>query len=231
MLGEWEVTFIKVVFSSQIKWWLISFILKKSLSCQLLWFASFSTNFICLFIYLDVSGLSSTWNLLFIMQDLSLLPMDSPVVACGLSSAVFGFSCSSCGILVLWQGSNPSLLHCKATSYPLDHQGSPTFVSLFIPLNRGLSWWWMMEMQFTTFAAFWSWGSQIAESPFLPLVACCLTSVYEEMFWNLYLKNSEKELNLPCLKQSGLCFSQGGSIGIFQKEKDGKGNRRYLTDP
>ena len=158
MLGEWEVTFIKVVFSSQIKWWLISFVLKKSLSCQLLWFASFSSNFICLFIYLDVSGLSSTWDLLFIMQDLSLPPMDSPVVVCGFSSAVFGFSCSSCGILVLWPGIEPQSPACKATSYPLDHQESPTFVSLFIPLNRGLSWWWMMEMQFTTFAALWAWG-------------------------------------------------------------------------
>ena len=69
----------------------------------------------------------------------------------------------------------------------------------------------------------------IAEPPFLPLVACAL-SVFMKRCFELVFKELTKGIYFT-LFYSGLCFSQVGSIGSFQKEKEGKGDRRYLTGP
>ena len=55
-----------------------------------------------------------------------------PLVAARSSDVVLqGLSCSkACGVF-LGQGSDPYPLHWQADSYPLCHQGSPTFLPLF----------------------------------------------------------------------------------------------------
>ena len=65
------------------------------------------------------------------MRDLSLQRMDSLVVPHSLNCS------QACGILVPRPGTEPTSLHCKVDSYPLDHQGSPynTCYSLVVVLG------------------------------------------------------------------------------------------------
>ena len=67
-------------------------------------------------------GFSLWW--LPLLQSMGLESTGSVVTARGLSCS------SACGIF-LDQGSNPCPLHWQADSYPLCHQGSPTFLTVF----------------------------------------------------------------------------------------------------
>ena len=66
------------------------------------------------------------------MRALPLQRMDSLVV-------LHSLSCSqACGTLVPRPGTEPTSLHCKVDSHPLDHQGSPYNTCSPLAVVRGL---------------------------------------------------------------------------------------------